>query len=110
MGLHRFEYKDIIPMVTVFIKNLIIICFLPPQIRESTSTVLRSADARDRWQCSNPGPAAYFLWNIVSLINISISPFIICNMDNNTTFLENFANISKVLKTMPGILSGSMQI
>lgn len=75
MRLHRSEYKDVISIVTI-VKNLIIICLLPPQIRETASIVLKSADAKDRWSCSNPGPAAYLLWGIMPFINISISPLL----------------------------------
>ena len=45
MGLHRSEYKDVISVVMIIVKNLMIICFLPPQIRETTNIVLRSTDA-----------------------------------------------------------------
>lgn len=79
--------------------------FLPPQIRETPSIVLKSADARDRWLYSNPSPPAYLLWDIVPFINVSISPFCFCTMSNNNSiFLKrliewfNFTNIYKVLK------------
>lgn len=72
--------------------------------------VLQSADAGNRWPCSNPSPAAYLLWDSVSFINITISLFLFSNMDNYSTFLKrlmgrfNFTNIYKVLKIMPGKL------
>lgn len=107
MRLQRSEYKDILSIMAIVVKSLIIICFLPSQIRETSSIVLRSADAEDRWLHSNADPAAYLLWDIVPFINISISVLLICNMNNNSAFLErlmgwfNFTNIYKVLKSMP---------